>query len=116
MSKNSELSFSNFDMNKDIKNIKHLCFELMHKPLPTEFRSPVRWSPGLLDMELFHIIIQIISTYTLGIKDLSIFPEIDTLEYSSGMSIVLSLKNCESKEQALYFLKYYSSQLFQQSC
>jgi hypothetical protein len=70
MSENMELSLSNFDMNKDIKNIKHLCFELMHKPLPIECRSPVKWSPGLLDMELFDIIIQIFSTYTLGVKEL----------------------------------------------
>lgn len=61
---------SNFGMNNEINNIKHLCFELMHKPLPDEIRSPIRWSPGLLDMELFDIIIQIFSTYTLGIKDL----------------------------------------------
>ena len=61
---------TDFEMNRDIKNIEDLCFDLMHKPLPIECRSPVKWSPGLLDMELFDIIIQIFSTYTLGVKNL----------------------------------------------
>ena len=45
--------------------------------------------------------------YTLGIKDQSIFPEInlDTLEFNQGMNVTIVVKNSKSAKESFVLLK-----------
>ena len=59
----------NIDMNNDLCQIRDLCYELMHKPLSIQ-NNEQEWVPSNIDIQLFHIIIEIFKNYTMGIKDI----------------------------------------------